>query len=286
MDKQRNNSSVQILNVGCCRHDGDWNWQSVRSPFARLYYVTEGMAQVRMMSVLYTLQPHKMYFIPAYVEHDCICTSHFVHYYIHIFEDWDSDMGLFDVYDFPVEISAESIDLTLIKRLVSLNPLLSVPQSNPDSYDNHSSLVSNMVKQNMSSLSDRIESQGIVFILLSRFLQKATMKYDISDNRIKYTLVYMRRHVDDQLDIDQLADIACMSKDHFIRVFKREVGETPYSYFVKRKQEAIERVLVTTTSSIKSVASAMGFEDYTYFIKSFKKSTGMTPQQYREKFLG
>lgn len=286
MEKQRSKSNIQILNVGCCRHEGDWNWQSVRSPFARLYYVTEGTAQVRMMSTLYMLQPHKMYFIPAYVEHDCICTSHFVHYYIHIFEDWDNDMGLFDEYDFPVEINAESIDLTLMKRLVLLNPLLSVPQSNPDSYDNHNTLVSNMVKHNTSPLGDRIESHGIVYVLLSRFLQKATPKYDISDNRIKHTLVYMRRHVDEQLDIEQLADMACMSKDHFIRVFKREVGETPYSYFVKRKQEAIERVLATTTNSIKSVASAMGYDDYTYFIKSFKKNTGFTPQQYREKFLG
>ena len=54
------------LHVGLANHNGDWNWKNVRSPFARLYYVTEGTAQIEMSSCVYTLKPDHLYFIPAY----------------------------------------------------------------------------------------------------------------------------------------------------------------------------------------------------------------------------
>ena len=50
------------LHVGLANHNGDWNWKNVRSPFARLYYVTEGTAQIEMSSCVYTLKPDHLYF--------------------------------------------------------------------------------------------------------------------------------------------------------------------------------------------------------------------------------
>ena len=35
-----------VLNVGLAVHNADWNWKNVNSPFTRLYYVTEGRAQL------------------------------------------------------------------------------------------------------------------------------------------------------------------------------------------------------------------------------------------------
>ena len=35
-----------VLNIGLAIHNADWNWKNVNSPFTRLYYVTEGTAQV------------------------------------------------------------------------------------------------------------------------------------------------------------------------------------------------------------------------------------------------
>ena len=75
------------LNVGFAHQNGDWNWKNVRSPFARLYYVTEGEAQVAIGSDLYTLKPNHLYFISAFVEHSYVCHASFSHYYIHIYED-------------------------------------------------------------------------------------------------------------------------------------------------------------------------------------------------------
>jgi AraC-like DNA-binding protein len=73
-----------------------------------------------------------------------------------------------------------------------------------------------------------------------------------------------------------------MSKDHYIRVFKQETGETPNVFITKRKLEKAELALLTTSMPVKSIADSLGYDDYSYFNRIFKKNSGMTPLQYRE----
>ena len=270
------------LNVGLANHHGDWNWKNVRSPFARLYYVTEGTAQIEMPSGVYTLTPHHLYFIPAYTKHSYICDSTFSHYYIHIYEDLQSEMSILEQWDYPMEVNACNTDLELVKRLCFINPFLKLPQSNPDAYDNHQTLVSNLQLNQRRPFCDKVESRGILFVLMSRFLKYATPKAEVRDDRIQMSLNYIRKNIGSRLDLDLLADKACMSKDHYIRVFKRETGETPNVYITKRKLEKAELSLVTTALPIKSIADSLGYDDYSYFNRIFKKNAGVTPLQYRE----
>ena len=269
------------LNVGLANHCGDWNWKNVRSPFARLYYVTEGTAQVEMSSCVYTLKPNHLYFIPAYTTHSYICDSKFSHYYIHIYEDQQSETSMFDEWDFPVEVSANNTDLGLVKRLCEINPFLKLPQSNPDAYDNHQTLISNLELNRRRPFCDKVESRGILFILMSRFLKYSTPKTDVRDDRIQMSLTYIRKNIGSRLNIEQLADKACMSKDHYIRVFKHETGETPNAFITKRKIEKAELALLTTDLPVKSIADLLGYDDYSYFNRIFRKNSGMTPLQYR-----
>ena len=270
------------LNVGFAQHNGDWNWKHVRSPFARLYYVTEGEAQVEIGSACYKLTPNHLYFIPAFTEHSYVCQASFSHYYIHIYEDQQHSAGILDEYSFPIEVDAQATDLELIKRLSDMNPFLKLPESNPQAYDNQPTLISNIRLNKQRPLYNKMESRGILFILMSRFFKEAVAKAEVKDDRIHQTMAYIRKHLDCHIDIDMLADKACMSKDHYIRVFKRETGETPNVYITKRKLEKAELALATSDLSIKSIAQMLGYSDYSYFNRVFKQNTGVTPQQYRE----
>ena len=270
------------LNVGLAEHMTDWNWKNVRSPFARLYYVTEGTARVQLPTGVYTLRPNHLYFIPAYTMHSYICDAPFSHYYIHIYEDMQSDMGILEQWDYPVEVKAATGDLELVKRLCFINPFLKLQQPDPDVYDNHQTLVSNLELNQRRPFSDKVESRGILYILMSRFLKYATPKADVRDDRIQLTLAHIRNHLGEKLDIEQLAEKAGMSKDHFIRVFKHQTGETPNAYITKRKLEKAELTLVTTNMAVNRIADCLGYDDYSYFNRIFKKNSGMTPQQYRK----
>ena len=273
-----------LLHVGFAQHDGDWNWKHVRSPFARLYYVTEGKAQVGIGSHYYTLTPGHLYFIPAFTEHSYVCKASFSHYYVHIYEDQERGMGVLEEYTFPVEVDASPTDLELVKRLCDMNPFLKLPESNPQAYDNHPALICNLRLNQQRPFHDKMESRGILYILMSRFFKQAVLKEEVKDNRIHQTMVYIRKHLDNHLGIDMLADKACMSKDHYIRVFKKETGETPNVYITKRRLERAELALATSELSVKGIAQTLGYEDHSYFNRVFKQNAGVTPQQYREKY--
>ena len=272
---------VYTLNVGFARHDGDWNWKNVRSPFARLYLVVEGRAQISLPSGIYDLTPGHLYYIPAFTTHSYICDSLFSHYYIHIYENNLEAESMLNNWDFPVEADATEYDIELLKRLTYINPFLKLPMSNPEIYDNHKTLVSNIDMNVRRPFHVKMESRGILFILLSRFLKMATPKVENRDDRIRTIISHIRSNLYENQDIDQLAKIACMSKDHFIRIFKKETGDTPNAYITKKKMEAAELLLITSDEPIKNVAIKLGYDDCSYFNKTFKKYSGITPQQYR-----
>ena len=272
---------VYTLNVGFARHDGDWNWKNVRSPFARLYLVVEGRAQISLPSGIYNLTPGHLYYIPAFTTHSYICDSLFSHYYIHIYENNLEAESMLNNWDFPVEADATEYDIELLKRLTYINPFLKLPMSNPEIYDNHKTLVSNIDMNVRRPFHVKMESRGILFILLSRFLKMATPKVETRDDRIRTIISHIRSNLYENQDIDQLAKIACMSKDHFIRIFKKETGDTPNAYITKKKMEAAELLLITSDEPSKNVAIKLGYDDCSYFNKTFKKYSGITPQQYR-----
>ena len=274
------------LHVGFARHQGDWNWKNVRSPFARLYFVTEGEAKVGIGTDYHSLTPGHLYFIPAFTEHSYVCESAFSHYYVHIYEEQQRGVSLLDEYSFPFEAEASASDLGLIRRLCEINPFLKLPGSNPETYDNHPNLISTIRLNQQRPFSDKMESRGILYILMSRFFRQAAPKEEVKDSRIYQTLTYIRKHLDSRLDIGTLADKACMSRDHYIRVFKRETGETPNVYITKRRLERAELALVTSDLSIKDIAETLGYSDCSYFNRVFRQHEGVSPQQYRENHQG
>lgn len=270
-----------VLNVGLAIHNADWNWKNVSSPFMRIYYVTEGTAQVVLPTITVQLFPGNLYFIPAFTEHSYICHAHFCHYYVHLYEETGLNERLLDEWEFPVEIPAEEMDLMLIRRLCEINPYISLPQSDPAIYDNKFTLQRSLLRNRQCNFCDKVESRGIVLQLLARFLKQAGPRPHCKDNRIRIAIGYIRKHICESIKIEQLAVQACLSKDHFIRLFHAETGETPLQYITRQKMEKAQLLLLTDNMPVKEVALTLAFEDYSYFNRLFKKVTGVTPQSYR-----
>ena len=122
MDYSVDDLRLLVLNVGYAVHNSDWNWKDVSSPFTRLYYVTDGHAQIRMEDGVHDLYPGKLYIVPSFTRHTNICNEHFEHYYIHIYEDVQSKSKIFEEYEFPFEVAPHEGDSKLFQRLCELNP--------------------------------------------------------------------------------------------------------------------------------------------------------------------
>jgi AraC-like DNA-binding protein len=273
-----------LLNVGLAIHNADWNWKNVSSPFTRLFYVKDGNAQVVLPEGTFTLQADHLYCIPAFTIHSYICRSHFELYYLHIYEDRQRSCELLRLWEFPFEIGPYPMYRDLFERLCHINPQMMLKQSNPAAYDNNSTLIQSLHRNKQRTMWNRIESRGIVYQLVANFLSCAKPRVYSKDKRIDEAIVHIRQHIYDDVSLDQLASIACLSKDHFIRLFKQEMGITPQKYINQKKMEQAQLLLVTGDSAVKNIAYDLGIEDYSYFNRLFKKHTGTTPQKYRDSY--
>lgn len=88
----------------------------------------------------------------------------------------------------------------------------------------------------------------------------------------------------DDLSIDSLAEGAAMSSRTLLRRFKAATGRMPGAYLQAVRVEMAKAMLENDRASVQSVASAVGYEDVSFFRNLFKRETGMTPAEYRGRF--
>ena len=268
-----------ILHLGLANQHGDWNFKNVCSPFSRIYYVLGGEAQIEYPDRKIRLHPGFLYIIPAFVPHGYACGGDFRHFYIHVYDE--NAENVLEDWELPLEVPSQPGDRELIERLHYLCPGMEVPASDPRSYDNPPTLKQNLLRTRRQELFARMESRGIILCLLSRFFRTAKPKWGTRDSRIEKALSYVRSHPSLFPGTDDLSRLTCLSKSHFIRLFRQEMGCTPLQYIISKKMERAQSRLVTDHIEIKEIAFQLGFSDPSYFNRLFKKSTGITPREYR-----
>ena len=83
------------------------------------------------------------------------------------------------------------------------------------------------------------------------------------------------------LSLDDLAGVAGMSRYHFLRCFKAQVGTTPYAYMMHTRLRAAATLLRSTTQTITDIALACGFGSLSHFGTVFRRAYRCSPSTYR-----
>lgn len=96
---------------------------------------------------------------------------------------------------------------------------------------------------------------------------------------------YVEQHLGDNLNVEQLARAAGLSRAHFVRLFSASVGVAPSEYVFARRMELAERLLLATDAKVESIALSCGFADGNYFAKAFRRAHAATPSEYRSARL-
>ncbi len=86
------------------------------------------------------------------------------------------------------------------------------------------------------------------------------------------------------LSVEQMANAAGLSKAHFSREFKREFGESPYSYLLTRRLERAAALLRNTDHSIPDICFSVGLTSLGSFTTSFTRTFGVSPAAYRRRY--
>lgn len=133
-----------------------------------------------------------------------------------------------------------------------------------------------------------IFADGMMQELLIRILQTeskglhmAKSKGSCTDDRISYSLKYIREHLTENLSVQKLSEKAYMSESSFYRTFKNEMGMTPNDFIIEERLKLAEVLLTQNNLSIKEAYLSSGFNSFSYFCRLFKKKRSMSPSDWK-----
>lgn len=126
-----------------------------------------------------------------------------------------------------------------------------------------------------------------LFVLLLRNHVETTLtprEYDARVNNlntINNTLQYIEKNYDKSVTLDQLSEMAGLSKYYFLRLFKKITGKSLIDYINFIRVNKAAEMLKKTDKNITEVAFSCGFNDANYFSRVFKKYKGKPPSEIK-----
>lgn len=124
--------------------------------------------------------------------------------------------------------------------------------------------------------------QQILTVIMQLQMKSSKDRKNPHDDVISKSIQFMQVHMSATMDLDVLARNSHLSKDYFGKLFKKEVGYAPLDYFLRLKMQRACELLDMTNLSIKEISLSLGYKDYYYFSRCFKRKIGMSPEHYRE----
>ncbi|HHV11664.1 MAG TPA: helix-turn-helix transcriptional regulator [Clostridiales bacterium] len=94
---------------------------------------------------------------------------------------------------------------------------------------------------------------------------------------------YINNHLQEELSVDFLAKRVYVSTAYLCHVFKKEENKTLVEYITQARLFYAAELLKDSNNSVSCVAASVGYNNYCYFTKVFKKIYGMSPSQYQQK---
>jgi AraC-like DNA-binding protein len=88
---------------------------------------------------------------------------------------------------------------------------------------------------------------------------------------------------DQPLTLEAMAQVACLSPNHFLRTFKQAFAQTPHQFVTQLRLARAKRLLVQTGLSVTEICATIGFESLGSFSSLFARRVGMSPEAYRRR---
>ncbi len=277
-----NSITFQLRNIAFLRFDRLSEYVNVISPFTRIYLITEGHGSITVGREKYVLEPGYIYLIPSFTPCTYLFEKDLAHYYIHFSVMIQNGLNIYTNYKIHTKVQCTEINRLLFERLLEINPDLQLPHHDPRVYQ-QKPWINKKVRYN--SVSQHLDSLGILFQLFSAFLQpgeiinaRELLRYNLHE-----ILMFIQTNLQNDISISELACKACLSRDHFTRIFKSIIGMAPYEFIIRKRIEKAQFLLLTTNMTQDQIVAETNFKSLSYFSRMFKKYTSYTPGGFRQE---
>lgn len=243
--------------------DRNWYAKNAISPFARLYFIFDGEAFLKINGEEIRLTPENVYLIPAHILFDVWCEKTMRQFYLHFRAELDNGVDFFHIYPVKYRIPLDT------------SPVLALMRQNLED------VFASFQPKNT------LETTGYLLLALSLFLDRDKTpnfreKLEALE-RFKKIFEYMETHLTAKISLAKLAGLINLQSTYFSNLFCRVTGMPPIKYLNLKRLEKAQELLLTTNQTLAEIASGVGFEDVFYFSRLFKKYLKVAPKQYRDR---
>lgn len=143
------------------------------------------------------------------------------------------------------------------------------------------------VYRQLAGLTYLMDIKAFLIDMAERFIAFFEVK---KDSRFKYVveaaIEYMNsQHSDYELSLPKIADKVFMSSSYLDKIFREQTGKSVIKYLTDIRMDHAKNLLVDSNLKIETVGEKVGYLTSKGFIRAFKRNTGSTPGQYRQKLL-
>ena len=129
---------------------------------------------------------------------------------------------------------------------------------------------------------DKFRSSGLLLEMLASFIIKFDYIQIVEMGKIETIKKHIAGHLERNLTLEELADIAELSVSYMSTLFKKMTGQTIGTYINRQRLLTAKGLLSETSLSIKEIAEKVGYDNQNYFSRVFKKYEGVSASEYRE----
>jgi AraC family transcriptional regulator of arabinose operon len=115
------------------------------------------------------------------------------------------------------------------------------------------------------------------------WLDAANPKPSQLDESVQEAVLFISRHLDQRLSVQDIATAAHLSTSRLAHVFKEQIGISPARFVEQRRLERARVLLESSSLPIGAISETVGFSSQFYFAARFKASTGTSPRDWRHR---
>ncbi len=124
------------------------------------------------------------------------------------------------------------------------------------------------------------------FWALAATLAKEVERAEIPlENYFKQAVTYIQVHISEGINVSEIAHHLNISRGYLTLVFNTVCGKSTKQYIIDYKIDVARRLLQTSNMSMEEIGESIGVTSPSHFSRLFKLGTGMTPLEYRKKFV-